>query len=323
MLVGPAERIQRSVLVGIADSADDGTGYCWPSVRTLANKTLFSTRYVIEAVQQLERDGWVKVEHRAVKGRYTAYTVDKELLESLRSSQREQEKQRKRSGEPASPETYLSDLRKLHDAHLNRVHLSKETSHEPSSPEIRSSEVNSFASEVNSFAVSGEIHDTPNKKEKHQETSGKGEPPPCDDQSPAPAFPEGLTPMQYGDGIIERTALPKVWKLRVAMEASLPALASHEKQSLHLAAQLMEQRIRAAQLRSETVNAFWFEDSKWKLNEGATNGGNQGHSTGAVARTQRAVGAWGRAAAELRGTPAADNAVRANASALPTSGVRR
>jgi hypothetical protein len=276
LLVGPTERIQRNVLFAISDSADDDTGYCWPSVQTLANKTLFSTRYVIEAVNQLERDRWMSVEHRAVKGRYTAYTVDVEKLETLRRGQKELEKLRKRSGANVSQETYIADLRKLHESHMNRVHLRSENdsqlSHEQSSPQIPQSsgeqssrqidqpQVNSFASDVNSFAVSGEIRSTPINVVKHHETSHERESAP----SSRDEFPEGLSDLKYAGAIMERRTLSGANHMMRLLAETINHIAKLDSLPLNRAAQLLETRISAAQDEGEAVTPFWITDQKWK-----------------------------------------------------------
>lgn len=138
-LVGPIERDQRNVLAAIADAADDHTGYGWPGIKTLANKTLFSERYVIDAIKALAKDRWMTVEPRAVKGRYTAYTIDVDKLEALRRAQREMEKELKRSTVNVAHETYLADLRKLHVEHLQSTTPVVPQPHELEQPQTATS----------------------------------------------------------------------------------------------------------------------------------------------------------------------------------------
>ena len=276
LLVGPVDRGQRSVLYAIADSADDQTGYCWPSVQTLGNKTLFTTRYVIDAIAMLEQDRWMKVEHRAVKGRYTAFTVDVDKLETLRMMQKELEKKRKRSGANVAASVYVADLRQLHEAHMNLVHLrseqSPQVSHEQSSPEnndpsgeqssrqIDQSQVNSATSQVNCTTVSGELRRKPINIVKHQETSLKGKATPSEQDE----FPKGLSDLSYAGALMERRTLSGANHMMRLLAETINHIAKLDALPLHAAAQLLETRIAAAQAEGEAVTPFWITDQKWK-----------------------------------------------------------
>ena len=276
LLVGPVDRGQRSVLTAIADSADDQTGYCWPSVQTLANKTLFTTRYVIDSIAQLEEDRWMKVEHRAVKGRWTAYTVDVDKLETLRMMQKDLEKKRKRSGANVASTVYVADLRQLHESHMKLVHLrseqSPQDSHEQSSPEnsqpsgeqssrqIDPSQVNSATSEVNCTTVSSELQRTPINIVKHQETSLKGEATPSESED----FPAGLSVQQYVAGIFENRNVVAGFTVRDLAAQAVKAISRGDTSALHEAARVFDQRVVAALDNGEEINNFWFTDGKWK-----------------------------------------------------------
>lgn len=98
--VGPQDRSQRFVLLAIGDNAGDD-GYAYPGIALISKKTLFSERYVMDAIQRLENEGWVRVERRAEEGKGNHYYIDIERLEDLKSELRSREKS---SREPASRE---------------------------------------------------------------------------------------------------------------------------------------------------------------------------------------------------------------------------
>ena len=278
MLVGPIDRGQRSVLTAIADIADDQTGYGWPSVQTIANKTLFSTRYVIETISALEHDRWMKVEHRAVRGRYTAYTIDVDKLETLRIAQKQLEKQyekefgKKRTALNVSSERYELDLGTLHQSHMNSVHLSSEqgveVSHEQSSPDTpkshvnpvhvtSKSQVNSAQSQVNSAQSQVNSDASPNKKyDSSVRTITEGERP--------SDFPEGLSVQQYVTGIFELRGVVAGFGVRDLAAQAIKAIARASSIELHLAAVEFDQRVATALDGGEEINNFWFTDGKWK-----------------------------------------------------------
>lgn len=86
--VGPAERLQRFVLLAIGDNSTDD-GYAYPGIELLARKTLFSPRHVMRAIQNLEKEGWLRVERKAQKdGKGSEYFIDVERLETLKDEQR-------------------------------------------------------------------------------------------------------------------------------------------------------------------------------------------------------------------------------------------
>lgn len=78
------------------------------------------------------------------------------------------------------------------------------------------------------------------------------------------AFPPGLSELQYASGILEHCAIVDTFKIRDALSKAVVLLGKTEKCEPHIAAQRMESRMLAAQARGDTINAFWFEDSRWK-----------------------------------------------------------
>jgi hypothetical protein len=68
----------------------------------------------MKKIQQLQTEGWLTVEPRAVRGRFTGYTVNVGKLETLRGSQREIETKMNRSNMNVDHRTYIASVRKLH-----------------------------------------------------------------------------------------------------------------------------------------------------------------------------------------------------------------
>lgn len=62
----------KAVLISLADNAND-SGYCWPSLDSICERTCFGRTAVIEAIKWLEEAGFV-VANRA-NGRHTTYMV--------------------------------------------------------------------------------------------------------------------------------------------------------------------------------------------------------------------------------------------------------
>jgi len=95
--VGPDDRPLRFVLLAIADNSGDD-GYAYPGVDLLCSKTLFEKRHVLRALQQLEKDGWLRIERKAIAGKGNAYYIDVEKLETLKDEARSRSK--KKASEP-------------------------------------------------------------------------------------------------------------------------------------------------------------------------------------------------------------------------------
>jgi len=62
----------KAVLISLADNAND-SGYCWPSIETICERTCFSRRAVIDAIHWLEAENYVTADRS--NGRKTAYWV--------------------------------------------------------------------------------------------------------------------------------------------------------------------------------------------------------------------------------------------------------
>ncbi len=76
---GPADRNDLLVLLAIADFADD-EGYCWPSIKSLAQKARMTDRGVQKIVRRLEAQGLVSIETGSGRRNCNEYTLNLDLL---------------------------------------------------------------------------------------------------------------------------------------------------------------------------------------------------------------------------------------------------
>lgn len=131
--VGPKDRSQRFVLLAIGDNAGDD-GYAYPGIALLARKTLFTERYVIDAVQRLETDGWLEVKRKAQDRKGNHYYIDVEKLEELKSELRSYEKSsREKSSREKQHVTQVKSETNSSEIHDNPPHpLLGRTVNEPS-----------------------------------------------------------------------------------------------------------------------------------------------------------------------------------------------
>jgi len=90
--------------------------------------------------------------------------------------------------------------------------------------------------------------------------------PPPNDDSGEDLFPEGLSELQYAGSILESCNIVDAFQLRDAASKAIRLLAKSDHIPLNSSAKLMEERVRVAQDAGETINQFWFIDSKWKAN---------------------------------------------------------
>lgn len=132
-------------------------------------------------------------------------------------------------------------------------------------------------------------------------------------ESGAESFPEGLPPGVYAVGILEHCCLPVTPYLLRTCASAIAPLGKLEKIPPHEAGELLEKRILAAQARGDTIDAFWFQDSKWK----GEHAGTQGNS--AKARVERNVNSFA-AAAQRSGDYGVRPVTDADGSPLPPSG---
>lgn len=151
---GPKERMLRFVLLAIADNANDD-GYAYPGVESLADKCLFTQRYVISSIQKLEESGWLRVDRKARNGG-NEYYIDVDKLETLGEEFRKIKKAR-RGKKQTTPVDCLPET----------------STHEQSSCLSSLGEIDDVF-DVKSTAEQGEIYSippTPPYKENRQETS--------------------------------------------------------------------------------------------------------------------------------------------------------
>ncbi len=84
------------VLVALANEADDDGRNCFPGLRRIARRARVSERTVIRTIQDLEREGWLKViERRHGPRAYNMYELNAERLQEQAARTRSAERARK------------------------------------------------------------------------------------------------------------------------------------------------------------------------------------------------------------------------------------
>lgn len=89
----------KAVLISLADNAND-SGYCWPSIETICERTCFSRRAVIDAIHWLEAEKYVTADRS--NGRKTAYWVTPDQCSSRTGAADAQVQQAHKTGAPAA-----------------------------------------------------------------------------------------------------------------------------------------------------------------------------------------------------------------------------
>lgn len=89
----------KAVLISLADNAND-SGYCWPSIETICERTCFSRRAVIDAIHWLEAEKYVTADRS--NGRKTAYWVTPDQCSSRTGAADAPVQQAHKTGAPAA-----------------------------------------------------------------------------------------------------------------------------------------------------------------------------------------------------------------------------
>lgn len=55
--------VKKLLLAVLADIADE-TGLCWPSIKRIARRTSISIRTAQRVIKELEKQGFIRIEHR-------------------------------------------------------------------------------------------------------------------------------------------------------------------------------------------------------------------------------------------------------------------
>lgn len=63
---GPKSQSPLLVMMALADRADDQGGSCFPKIDEVARKSRMSARNAMNILAQLERDGWIEIDRRAL-----------------------------------------------------------------------------------------------------------------------------------------------------------------------------------------------------------------------------------------------------------------
>lgn len=72
--IGDATQV--AVMICLANFADDEGANCFPGIPRIARMTRYSERTVIRVIAQLEKDGWIAVEHGRGRGVRSQYQVN-------------------------------------------------------------------------------------------------------------------------------------------------------------------------------------------------------------------------------------------------------
>lgn len=113
----------KAVLISLADNAND-SGYCWPSIATICERTCFGRTAVIEAIGRLEEGGYVTANRD--NGRHTTYVISPQPV-------RQTDPSAKRTGPPDGGDPSASRTGPVRQTDTNR-HL---TVNEPSTKKER------------------------------------------------------------------------------------------------------------------------------------------------------------------------------------------
>jgi hypothetical protein len=108
----------------------------------------------------------------------------------------------------------------------------------------------------------------PIRKQDLQDFQG-GKAPQAQEQKPrleeiGVSAPEGLEPLQYAAGILERLGIPSTKTLLVVVGQALQYLARDETLPLHKACDALLARAQLARENGEYRWLFWFQDGRWK-----------------------------------------------------------
>jgi hypothetical protein len=123
-------------------------------------------------------------------------------------------------------------------------------------------------------------------------------------------IPEGLDAMQYARGLLEACNIPHSFAAQNAASSGITTFAKEHSFPLHRATAKLTALARDEIARGGTMNRFWFEDAKWRVNAnaapqgGGADAGNRfdragGGKTLGNHKADRASGALARAQARI------------------------
>lgn len=251
---GPDDMAERFTLLTIADNADD-SGFAFPGMPLIATKTCQSERNAIRIVNQLEVGGWIVVKRKSWgKGnKGNSYQINVAKLAA--------------SHDTVSPEKSHDKVSSLPVKRAAKKATSKD-SHDNTSPEISddkssNSQVTENKSQVTNTSFSDDkscIAILSNHQEPSTEPSGgiisATIAPPVSD------FDTSAT--QLAAEMFRLLAIVTVPRTQILASEAIRLQAESLKIAPKQSMLLIKRQAEIAQQRGETVNAFWFEDSKWK-----------------------------------------------------------
>lgn len=224
---GPDDPVDSSVLLALAKFAADDGSNCFPSISTIAKMVRRSERTVIRCIESLEKGDWLTVIRGSGRGVVSQYQLNVSRIKTCQAVGVISEKGDSGDMERVTPTTQKGDsLSEKGDSGdgLYRRKIIKDQG-----------KVSGNAELLTPLALDEE-----------------GE------------IPDGLTPLQYADWILEKNSIVAGFGLRDRFARTVSAISRSEAVDMQEATRRMRDRVEAAQGRGETVNAFWIDDSRWK-----------------------------------------------------------
>lgn len=244
------EKTIKFVLASLADNAND-EGFAWPSVEAIQQRTQYSRRSVLSALERLVGDGYIVKMQSPRSFRHNAYQI---VMEKLNFEK------------PKAPE--LSLKKRARQVQSTTIQVQPTTPLKPESGAIcAESGAIHDASQVQSTAESGAIHDAlyrgtviePSLNRQGESSEAKS--PPSADLALRGQTTSLTLDAQAMFGRLGIVAPAVTISLA---ESAIRILASDLKCDPKMALMVIERTARSAIEAGETVNRFWFEDSKWK-----------------------------------------------------------
>lgn len=310
---GPKDATLTSVLLVLANSADDNGGNCFPGNALIAERTRYSERTVIRAVVELERQGWITVLQRR-GGRPKRGARKHELAEYH-----------------TQYKINVAKLKGCQDVAVSQA-IGAEATDETGTPKGCQSDTVSAQERVTAVQETmtlatekGDSDDKPphplNGVSITDPSGSRAHVPPVATQA-RPVNPEAGAEMMAATWLFEELAIPSDFGTRAVAAEAIRMLAKSAG-GIEQAGQQILEAAQAARARGETVNRFWFTDQRYMQADKAQGptGGSNGTSRSSV--THERVSANKRAIAEAlarRGVGRAGSVAGADGRSLSGAG---
>jgi DNA-binding Lrp family transcriptional regulator len=278
---GPEDHAARMVLVGIGDNANQ-SGEAWPSIRYTAERLRLSKSTVLRALEILEQEGWIERCRNKMGKNGNAYLINLDKLQ-MRPDERGEPTsglfKKKRKGVRVTPSPAMEGVTLTPQADpLEGVTMTPSECHHDTClvsprhlPGVTMTPL--YGRTVNEQSVEQERGTAPPLRTEQSYDF---------EADSAVEIPEGLTPLQYANGALERCLVIRSFKTAEMCADAIKLLAKGEKLSLAKATEVLIQRMLAARERGEVLNNFWFTDEKWKPHKAAPTGAMVGGRSSAA-----------------------------------------